>query len=104
MVSPPRRVPLPSRPRADGRQGSGMSVQAALPERLGWAAGGAPPLDVLGGARKWADGRAVSDPYWSSSSYANNTDNAWNVNFNDGNANNDDVNNDNYVRAVRTGT
>jgi uncharacterized membrane protein len=46
----------------------------------------------------------VSDPYWSSSSYANNTDNAWNVNFNDGNANNDDVDNDNYVRAVRSGT
>ena len=29
-----------------------------------------------------------SDYYWSSTTYAGNTDNAWNVNFNNGNVNN----------------
>ena len=49
---------------------------------------------------------AVSDWYWSSSTNANNPDNAWNVNFNDGNVNNndDDKDNQNFVRAVRLGT
>ena len=47
----------------------------------------------------------MSDWYWSSSSNANNPDNAWNVNFNDGNVNNnDDKDNNNFVRAVRLGT
>ena len=42
--------------------------------------------------------------YWSSTTYANNTDNAWNVNMNDGNVNNDDKSNDNnYVLPVRGG-
>jgi len=36
--------------------------------------------------------------YWSSTTNANNPDNAWNVNFNNGN-----VNNDNHVRGVRGG-
>ena len=83
-----------------------MSVQAALPDRLGWAAGGVPRLFGSRGARKWADTEAVSDWYWSSSSNANNPDNAWNVNFNDGNVNdnNDDKDNQNFVRAVRLGT
>jgi len=48
---------------------------------------------------------ALSSFYWSSTSNANNPDNAWNVNFNDGNVNNDnDKDNHNYVRAVRRGT
>ena len=45
--------------------------------------------------------RALSSFYWSSTSNADNPDNAWNVNFNNGNVNNDDKDNDNYVRAVR---
>jgi len=82
-----------------------MSVQAVLPERFGWAAGGVPLLHDGRGARKWADGRAVSDGYWSSSTNVNNPDNAWNVNFNDGNVNNnDDKDNQDFVRAVRPGT
>lgn len=41
--------------------------------------------------------------YWSSSSNANNTNNAWHVNFNNGNVNNNNKSNDYYVRAVRSG-
>lgn len=41
--------------------------------------------------------------YWSSTTNANNTDNAWNVNFNNGNVNNNNKSNTNYVRAVRGG-
>ncbi|MBU0999107.1 DUF1566 domain-containing protein [Patescibacteria group bacterium] len=42
-----------------------------------------------------------SDNYWSSTTYANNTTNAWNVNFNNGNVNNNDKANSYYVRCVR---
>jgi len=49
-------------------------------------------------------GGDVSSNYWSSSSYANNPQNAWIVNFNDGNVNNDNKTNGNYVRAVRAGS
>ncbi len=41
--------------------------------------------------------------YWSSTTYANNTYNAWPVNFNYGYANLDDKLNNTYVRAVRGG-
>lgn len=40
----------------------------------------------------------------SSSSYAGDSSNAWNVNFNNGNVNNDDKDNNNNVRCVRRGT
>jgi hypothetical protein len=39
--------------------------------------------------------------YWSSSSNVNNTNNAWIVNFNNGNVNNNNKTNNNYVRCVR---
>jgi RNA-directed DNA polymerase len=45
----------------------------------------------------------VSSNYWSSTTNANNTNNAWNVNFNNGNVNNNNKSNNNYVRAVRGG-
>lgn len=38
---------------------------------------------------------------WSSSSHANNTNNAWNVNFNNGNVNNNNKTNNNNARCVR---
>jgi len=44
-----------------------------------------------------------SNNYWSSSTNVNNTTNAWNVNMNDGNVNNDNKTNDNYVWPVRSG-
>ena len=45
-----------------------------------------------------------SNNYWSSTTYQNNPDNAWNVNFNDGNVNANNKSNNNYVRAVRGGS
>jgi hypothetical protein len=46
----------------------------------------------------------VSNNYWSSSTYANNPTNAWNVNFNDGNGNANNKTNNFRVRAVRGGS
>ena len=45
----------------------------------------------------------VSSNYWSATTNANNTDNAWKVNFNNGNDNNNNKTNHNYVRCVRGG-
>jgi len=45
----------------------------------------------------------VSNNYWSSTTYVNNTDNAWIVNLNNGNVNNDNKTNTNYVWPVRGG-
>ena len=44
-----------------------------------------------------------SSNYWSSTTNANNTSNAWNVNLNNGNVNNNDKSNNNYVWPVRGG-
>lgn len=44
-----------------------------------------------------------SNNYWSSTTYAPNTSNAWNVNLNDGNVNANDKTNNNYVWPVRGG-
>ena len=50
--------------------------------------------------KRWSQ----SDNYWSSTTYAPNTTNAWNVNFNNGNVNNDNKTiNPYYVRPVRGG-
>ena len=48
-------------------------------------------------------GSTAAGFYWSSTTNAGNSSNAWNVNFNDGNVNNDDKNNSLRVRAVRGG-
>lgn len=40
---------------------------------------------------------------WSSSPNANNSNDAWGVNFNNGNDNNNNRNNNNHVRLVRSG-
>ncbi len=45
----------------------------------------------------------MSSNYWSSTTNANNTNNAWHVNFNNGNVNNNNKSNSYYVRAVRFG-
>ncbi|MBF0177721.1 MAG: DUF1566 domain-containing protein [Magnetococcales bacterium] len=44
-----------------------------------------------------------SNNYWSSSSYATSGSNAWNVNLNDGNVNNNNKSNTNHVWPVRGG-
>jgi hypothetical protein len=41
--------------------------------------------------------------FWSSSPNANNSNNAWNVNFNNGHVNNNNQSNNNTVRLVRAG-
>jgi hypothetical protein len=45
----------------------------------------------------------ASNNYWSSTTYAPDTSNAWNVNFNNGNGNANNKTNSNYVRCVRGG-
>jgi Protein of unknown function (DUF1566) len=55
------------------------------------------------GPQAQAERATAADNYWSSTTNAGNSSNAWNVNFNDGNVNNDDKNNALRVRAVRGG-
>jgi len=45
----------------------------------------------------------VSDYYWSSTTNASDSSNAWNVNFNNGNDDWNNKSNSNYVRCVRAG-
>jgi len=54
--------------------------------------------------REQVVGATQSNNYWSSTTNANNTDNAWIVDFNNGNVNNNNKTNNNYVRAVRGGS
>jgi Protein of unknown function (DUF1566) len=54
--------------------------------------------------REQAERATAASNYWSSSTYANNPTNAWNVNFNDGNVNANNKSNNNFVRAVRGGS
>jgi hypothetical protein len=63
-----------------------------------------PGTGVRPQGREQATEDTVSNNYWSSSTYANNPNNAWNVNFNDGNVNANNKSNNNYVRAVRAGS
>ncbi len=44
-----------------------------------------------------------SSNYWSATTNATNTSNAWDVNFNNGNVDNDDKTNTNFVWCVRGG-
>lgn len=44
-----------------------------------------------------------SDNYWSSTTNEDYKNNAWIVNFNNGNVNNNSKDNNNYVRCVRDG-
>jgi hypothetical protein len=46
-------------------------------------------------------GLTAASNYWSSTTNANNTNNAWNVNFNNGNVNNNNKYNNLFARAVR---
>ena len=84
-----------------------MLIQAIVPLMWGSVAGG-PALSIRG--RGGGSGRVCrvfagvqSNNYWSSTSNANNPSNAWNVNLNNGNVNNNDKTNTNYVWPVRVG-
>ena len=57
-----------------------------------------------GVGREQAEGATQSNNYWSSTTYQDNPSNAWNVNFNDGNPNANNKTNNNFVRAVRSGS
>ena len=75
-------------------------VGECLPRDLGLAAGQRAhlmpdPAD--------SGGAGDANNYWSSTTNANNPNNAWNVNLNNGNVNNDNKNNNNYVWPVRGG-
>ncbi len=76
----------PSRPSGIGRQ-SGIPLRQGLPDE-----------ELISG---WAN--VQSNNYWSSTSNANNTNNAWIVNMWNGNVNNNNKSNNNYVWPVRSG-
>jgi hypothetical protein len=111
--------PLPcAHVRARGRAREGASGERQRPVAgprhkgtfpgCGWARCPGPALlrlkRELRRAREQAEGATQSNNYWSSTTYQNNPNNAWNVNFNDGNVNANNKSNNNYVRAVRGGS
>lgn len=53
------------------------------------------------GTREQVERATVPNNYWSGSTISANPNNAWNVNFNNGDVNNNNKTNNNYVRAVR---
>lgn len=72
------------------------------------------PFWVLAGSQAYPQGlpdevfisggaNVQANNYWSSTTNANNTDNAWNINMNNGNVNNNNKTNNNYVLPVRAG-
>jgi hypothetical protein len=63
-----------------------------------------PHTGIETGKREQAERATQSSNYWSASSLAPNPTNAWNINFNNGNVNNDNKTNNRYVRAVRGGS
>jgi RNA-directed DNA polymerase len=58
---------------------------------------------LTGGAQASGQANVQSNNYWSSTTNANNTDNAWVVNMDNGNVNNNHKSNNNYVWPVRAG-
>ena len=85
---------------------AGMSVQGACTPCRGSSSGG-PSSGVwfiAAGERRSGQTIVQSSDYWSATSNANNATNAWNVDFNNGNVNNDDKSNDNnHAWCVRGG-
>ena len=55
--------------------------------------------------REWQSGQTIvqSSDYWSATTDATNSTNAWDVNFNNGNVDNNDKSNTNFVWCVRGG-
>jgi len=83
-----------------------MFIQAVVSP---WGLGGRwfwrHPVDASGkeGGFYASSAGVQSSNYWSGTTNANNTTNAWNVNLNNGNVNNDNKTNTNYVWPVRSG-
>jgi hypothetical protein len=86
---------------------AGMRVQAVVPRCRGSAAGGPGVVRQRdagkSGRMRGAFSGVQSTNYWSSTTNADNPDNAWNVNLNDGNTNANDKDNTNLVWPVRGG-
>ncbi len=84
--------------------GQGMVIQAVVSRNRDSTAG--VPINgasgEVGGLCAAFTG-VQSNNYWSSTTNANNTSNAWNVNLNNGNVNNNNKTNNNYVWPVRGG-
>jgi hypothetical protein len=88
------------REEATGRSPArGRGARASSPAQAG------PGARVRPSTRTGASGGGnAADNYWSSTSYVNNPDNAWDVNFDDGNVNANNKSNNTIVRAVRGGS
>ena len=80
----------------------GRRHKGVFPRRGGIRRPG-PRTGYIVGPREQAERVSAATNYWSSTSNANNPNNAWNVNFNNGNVNNANKNNTLRVRAVRGG-
>jgi hypothetical protein len=111
MRSLSRRAGLP--PRGERRSPTpGPRHKGFLPRHGG--AGSPGPVAAVGvggasrphgrGSREQAEGETRSNNYWSSTTNQNNPSNAWIVNFNNANTNNDNKTNSYSVRAVRAGS
>jgi hypothetical protein len=103
----------PARERGERRSPTpGPRPKGFLP-RCGGAGGPGPVFVSAGGGasrcgrfagRGQEQGETRSNNHWSSSTYRNNENNAWNVDFNDGNTNANNKTNGYAVRAVRAGS
>jgi hypothetical protein len=86
-------------------QVAGMAMQEFVPPHVDSDSGG---LKRRLWKREWmihVFSGVQSNNYWSSTTNAGNTDNAWNVNLNNGNVNNNNkTSNTNYVWPVRGGS
>jgi len=80
---------------------NGIAIQEEIPLFEGFSFSVEKPGNGLLLKSEWVN--VASGNYWSSSSYAPNTDNAWVVNMNNGNLNADNKSNSNYVWPVRAG-
>jgi len=84
---------------------AGVSARSATNLRESDAGGSTQPDEPLvsRASVRLKSTSAIPSNFWSASPYAGNSDNAWNVNFNNGNDNNWNKSNNNRVRLVRGG-
>ena len=90
-------LPPPTGRRSAGAPG-GAEAEGRPPPPRGAGRPGSPE------GREQAERETAASNYWSSTTNANNPNNAWNVNFDNGNVNNDNKNNTKHIRAVRGGS
>ena len=88
------------------RRGAGTrrSPERGRGRRASSPAAAGPGARIRPRGREQVGRETAANNYWSSTTNATNPNNAWNVNFNDGNVNNNNKSNSKYVRAVRGGS